>query len=527
MSEAIVMVIDDEAGIVRLCERLLSRAGFDVLAFTDPDDGLRQFEIQQVDILLVDIRMPDRDGFEVIDLVRQIQPDLAVVIMTGFGTIEMAIQALRRGADGLILKPFAGAELVQSIRRALQDNENKRDVARLQTLRPLFNITEALFSEVDPGRVQELLLDSAMGQLGSSRMGIYFVDESETAQPHVIAWQGQSPIEELSNPEEGMIALVADLGFPLWVNRSGPGDEQLQAMLDRLDLESVLCVPVRLKEGSHVFWAARVPGQPQFTASDFEMFAILVRQASVAIENARLHAELRAYLRQVEESQRALVQAEKMVTVGRLTTSIAHEINNPLQAVQNCLHLASRQDLETETREKYINLAQSELERLMRTVRRMLEFYRPGALDRQEIDINEMIERLLTLIEPQLTERNLHTEIKLSKRLPKVLVVTDQIQQVLLNLVLNAMESMISDGTLYITSLSTKKTVDILIEDTGPGISPQDRERVFEPFVSTKDGGTGLGLAVSYGIVAAHGGMLEVVDGRGKGACFRLTLPVA
>lgn len=525
MSEGIVLIIDDEPGIVRLCERLLSRAGFDVLAYTQPEEALERLNDQSIDLLLVDIRMPTMDGFQVIDAAKQSQPDLAVVIMTGFGTVEMAIQALRRDADGLILKPFAGADLVQSVRRSLQDSRNKRDVSRLQVLRPLFNITETLFTETVPEHLHELLLDAVTGQLHCSQVSIFY-QATETQQPTYLTGRGLPLPEALNNPEKGLIPLSADLGFPLWINRYGPGDAQLQATLADMGFVSVLCVPVRLKESCYIFLAARLPEESAFSPADFEMFAILARQAAVAMENARLHAELRAYLRQVEESQRALIQAEKMATVGRLTTSIAHEINNPLQAVQNCLHLANRRELPVEDQHKYLGLAQSELDRLMRTVQRMLEFYRPGAVDRKPINMNQFIERLLGLIGPQLQDGKIDVKTKFAGRLPDVLIVADQIQQVFLNLALNAMEAMPDGGTLFITTLATKKSVDVIFEDTGPGVPDADRERIFEPFVSTKENGTGLGLAVSYGIIAAHGGSLELVPARGQGACFRISLPL-
>jgi signal transduction histidine kinase len=105
------------------------------------------------------------------------------------------------------------------------------------------------------------------------------------------------------------------------------------------------------------------------------------------------------------------------------------------------------------------------------------------------------------------------------------LVVGDQIQQVFLNLILNAMEAMPEGGELFIEIQTTKKEVEVIIEDTGPGISPGESQRIFEPFMSTKEDGMGLGLAVSYGIISAHGGNLDLTPGRGRGACFRVSLP--
>jgi two-component system NtrC family sensor kinase len=542
MPEAVVLVVDDEPGVIQVCQRLLERAGFHVLAISQSSEGLELLERVHVDLLLVDIRMPDVNGFQVIDQARRRQPDLAVVVMTGFGTVETAIEALRRGADGLILKPFAGAELVQSVDRALQENQRKRDILRLQALRPLFDITETLFTETDLERLQELVLDAICSHLNCDHAGLY---QRMTGDPqvHLVAGRGNPISDKSVDLENGILSRADTWSMPISVSRDGPGEPEMQEILIQQGLGSVMVVPVSFKErGSgaledrsiaedvqlrnrSLFLAARNNGEVVFQQSDFEMFVILARQADTALENARLHTELLANLRQLEESQRALIQAEKLATAGRLTASIAHEINNPLQAVQNCLHLAGRRALSDDQRQYYLNMAQAEMERLMNTVQRMLDFYRPGAVDRKPEDMNELVKRVMLLMERQFHERGVILHTKLARRLPQVLVVGDQIQQVFLNLILNAMEAMPDGGELFIEVQTTKKEVEVIIEDTGPGISAGERQRIFEPFVSTKDDGMGLGLAVSYGIIAAHGGSLELAPGRGRGACFRVSLP--
>ena len=146
-----ILVLDDEPGITLLCSRLLKRAGYEVVAFTESPPAFEHLRKNQVDLLLVDIRMPDMDGFEVINRAKKLQPDIAVLVMTGFGTVETAIQALRQGVDGLLLKPFEqGSELVDTVKQALLDSERKRDAARIQALRPLFSVTESLLSETRP-----------------------------------------------------------------------------------------------------------------------------------------------------------------------------------------------------------------------------------------------------------------------------------------------------------------------------------------------------------------------------------------
>jgi two-component system NtrC family sensor kinase len=255
------------------------------------------------------------------------------------------------------------------------------------------------------------------------------------------------------------------------------------------------------------------------------MFLILARQAEVAMENAELYAELRNYVRRVEDSQQALLQAEKMAATGRLTASIAHEINNPLQAVQNCMHLAGREDLPQEKRGEYFDMARSELERLRTTVQRMLDFYRPNAVAPQAVDIAELLRHVLGLMSKQLEEHNIRIRMDTPTDLPLVNAVNNQIQQVFLNLILNAYDAMPSGGELHITGRAARDGVEILFQDTGPGVTYEESRNIFEPFFSTKEGGTGLGLTVSYNIVTAHGGVLELVPTREAGACFSVYLP--
>jgi two-component system NtrC family sensor kinase len=255
------------------------------------------------------------------------------------------------------------------------------------------------------------------------------------------------------------------------------------------------------------------------------MFQILARQGAAAIENARLYDEQRAYVRAIEESQNALLQAEKMAAAGRLSASIAHEINNPLQSVQNCLHLAAREDLEPAKRSEYFEMARAELERLAVTVQRMLDFYRPGAAKPESVEIPQLLQYVVNLTRNQLAQRGIQVEIDVPADLPRVNVVSSQIQQVFINLVLNSFDAMPQGGELQITGRSVGDGIEILFQDNGPGITADEASSIFEPFFSTKEGGTGLGLTVSYNIVAAHGGSLELTPQHGKGACFRVYLP--
>src|SRR6266498_3498172 len=192
-----VLVVDDEPGIAALCKRILSRAGYDVTSLTDPRAAIEHLQEHRVDLLVVDIRMPEVDGFDVISRAQVVQPDIAVLVMTGFGTVETAIRALRQGVDGLLLKPFEKSdELLSSVRQVLTDNQRKRDTARMQALRPLFNVTETLFSETDRNKLLGLIVNAIREHLNSSNVAYYQVENGNVS---IVAQRGRVLQPEGSN----------------------------------------------------------------------------------------------------------------------------------------------------------------------------------------------------------------------------------------------------------------------------------------------------------------------------------------
>jgi len=514
MRQPRVLVVDDEPGITLLCDRLLTKANYVVRPLTDPSLALDALKKERFDLLLVDIRMPEVSGFDVMQFAKEIQPDTAILAMTGFGTVETAIQALQRGVDGLLLKPFEREELIKAVDQAMLDCQKKQDAARVQALRPLFSLTETLLSETRPEYLLELILEALSKQLNSTNVGFYQVIEKDST-VRLIAGKGKTLAGGAVNLAGDAAARAATLDTPVW----GLKDE-----LTNLRLSSILCVPTALTNFRSVIYVGRDEGEARFREADLEMFLILSRQATIAMENARLYGELRAYVRRIEDSQQALVQAEKLAVAGRLTASIAHEINNPLQGVRNCFHLATRDDIPSEMRQKYLDMTQQELERLMTTVQRMLDFYRPSA-EFKPVQVLDLLEHVLNLLGQQLRERNIRVTTSWPARLPSIRAISNQIEQVFINLILNAHDAMKDGGELWISIVQKKKLIEITFQDTGTGVPSDLQNNIFEPFMSTK-GTSGLGLSVSYDIVTAHGGRLDLIGDRNPGACFRVLLPI-
>ena len=521
MNKPVVLVVDDEIGIVKLCERLLKKEGFRVSTFTNPEKAMEFLSDERVDLLLVDIRMPKVDGFSVVAFAKEHQPDIATLLMTGFGTVETAIRALRRGVDGLILKPFEeGDELVEAVRMALADSQQKRDAAHTEALRPLFDVTKAFLAETHPERLPELIVDAVCNHLRCENAAYYQRSGEDDEDLTLLIKRGQAQITCEVGEADGWVESISRTNAPLKANESE------YPILKENKIGSALFVPINHSGIQALIYAGRDSGKTAFREIDLDTLVILARQAAVAIENARLYAELRDYIQQVENSQKALLQAEKMAAAGRLTASIAHEVNNPLQAVRNCLHLAGRDDLPEAKQDEYFVLAQTELERLTTTVQRMLEFYRPGKVAPKEIDLQEILDHVLGLMRAQFQKREIVVNTFLPEDLPTVMAVGAQVQQVFLNLSLNAYDAMPTGGTLDIRARKKNQNIEIVFQDDGVGIAPEDQPNIFEPFIGTKEGGTGLGLTVSYNIIAALGGELEFISKKQKGACFQVTLPI-
>src|SRR5215216_1453024 len=270
MESTSVLVIDDEPGIALLCDRILSRAGYDVISETNPHTAIEDLQKDHFDLLLVDIRMPEVDGFDVISRAKIVQPDIAVLVMTGFGTVETAIRALRQGVDGLLLKPFEKSqELLQAVRQALSDNQRKRDTARLSALRPLFNVTETLFAETDRSRLLDLIVTAICDHLHCSNVAYYEVKDGSVI---IIAQRGNVLQVESSNFAEQLVRRVDADGDPIVINATGPGEAETQSLLITLRLGAALLIPVTRSNLHSVFFAGRDAGGAErpFRGADLE-----------------------------------------------------------------------------------------------------------------------------------------------------------------------------------------------------------------------------------------------------------------
>jgi two-component system NtrC family sensor kinase len=228
-----------------------------------------------------------------------------------------------------------------------------------------------------------------------------------------------------------------------------------------------------------------------------------------------------------QATRRQITQSEKLASIGRLASGIAHEINNPLTSVMTFAHLLrEKENLDKQDTED-LDLIIHETKRAAEIVQGLLDFARERPAVKEPLSINEVVRRTVRLIRNQKLFREITIEEKLGESLPPINGDANRLQQVVLNLCLNAREAMTDGGTIHIETRTEDSQVILQIRDTGHGIKPEDLEQIFEPFFSTKPvgQGTGLGLSVTYGIVDQHDGRIEVESEEGVGTSFTVLLP--
>jgi signal transduction histidine kinase len=339
----------------------------------------------------------------------------------------------------------------------------------------------------------------------------------------------QTTLQALIDKQDYAAAPIPYLpDFPAQVIRDLPTPQPALASDDARERCADAALPAR-----GVLVAARSAALSQQEVALLEMVAGQIGAALLGLEAAQA-----ARMDELEEGRirQQLFESEKLAATGRLTASIAHEINNPLEVIKNALYLLVARSRPQDPQRELLELAQRETERVSRIIRQMLGVARPSA-SMALTDINRVVQETLALIEPQLQRRQISATLELDTTLPPIMASADQLKQVFLNLFLNARDAMPRGGGLLIQTRIAKlhdnimladKYLVVRVRDDGEGIPEEIRARVFEPFFSTKGAqrGSGLGLWVCQEIIRSHGGQMHINSKVGKGTTFLVGLPL-
>jgi signal transduction histidine kinase len=245
--------------------------------------------------------------------------------------------------------------------------------------------------------------------------------------------------------------------------------------------------------------------------------------------NDELEQRVERRTRELQETQSQYLHAEKLSAIGKLSASIAHEFNNPLQSVMTILKGLKKTAILEEKDKEMLNLAIGESDRMKNLIRSLQDFNRPSSGKKTLMDVHASIDSLLLLCKSDFKRKGISTVLNYAERLPQILAISDQIKQVILNLLNNAADACIKpDRVITITTWQEKNSIAMAIKDNGIGIKPEEIALIFQPFHSTKSEvkGTGLGLSICHGIVQNHHGEIRVESQPGEGSAFTVLLPI-
>ncbi len=412
--------------------------------------------------------------------------------------------------------------------------ENARLLANEQQQRQqaeqLHRMAQLISSSLDMTDVLVTAIESLRTMMHVERGSLFLLNKDKNELAFTGTLQDESHLTDYTLPaNEGIVGQVITQGKPLIVN-DVQNHPAFSPMIDEITGNktlSVLCVP--LVAGSEVIGAAELINKinGEFSQLDLKLVESVATSIAIALDNARLYQKQGKLVDEVAHSQAQLLQSEKLAATGRLAASLAHEINNPLQAIHSSLQLAIHFDLDLEKQTVYLNMASEEVERIIDIVTRILDFARPSPAMMEIVDVNKVIGQVIRLTHKHMSHGKWDVHQSMPSDLPLLEAIPDQITQVFMSIMLNAFDAMPDGGSLIIRTNYDDEWLKISFQDTGIGMTIDTQEKIFEPFFSTKEGRSGLGLSISYGIIERHGGIINVSSMPNEGSIFTVCLPIA
>ncbi|MGB0619142.1 MAG: sensor histidine kinase, partial [Myxococcota bacterium] len=441
--------------------------------------------------------------------------------------------------------------------QGLVDNFFDRD--RSQYRRAVREISEAMVSMLSMNEIGDRILAALTDTMGVSRAMVLLFDDGDRVL-RASAWRGDWDQDDIDTE----IPSDHPIWKHLWMRREelarqdfddDPDPEKRESCWDIYDtLEVELLVPILFGvDLLGVIAVGRKLSGERLATDDRQLLRTLANQSSIAIENAKafdeiaklnesLEMRVEERTRELQDTQNQLMQSEKLKSLGQLVAGVAHELNNPIGFVHANLQLidefvdkaaAARDagrgeeaDRHREAIKKLLLRSREGTERVKQIVQDLRTFSRMDQADLQMAQLTDEIDRTLALMEPRF--KGAIEVVKDYETLPQVRCFPGQLNQVFLNLLMNACDVLEDGGTITIRTRPTSEGVRLRFEDTGPGIPPDVASRIFDPFFTTKEvgKGTGLGLSLSHGIIERHGGRIHILSAPGEGAVFEIDLPL-
>lgn len=430
--------------------------------------------------------------------------------------------------DWLIFLETLGHQAAISI-----DNARLLETTRqsLKETNALYRINQELIATVDSDELMQTVADLLQTSFGYFYVQI-FVAESASGDFVVRAGSGSLGRQIKSQgyrlaAGEGIVGFTAETGKPFFTNDVDDVISFVRAPF-LPETKSELAVPIKIGEQFLGLIDVYQVAPAYLSERDLQLVSAVADQLAIALQKAQLYRDLQEALEQEKTVRSQLVHSEKLTVAGRLLASVSHELNNPIQAIQNALFLLKEEKGISSQGRQDLEIVLAETDRMASLLQRLRATYQPLELeDFQPVQMNGLIEDVCALVSTHLRHNQIAFEFHADPALPVVLGIQDQLRQVVLNLFLNAVDAMPQGGHLVIATryLPEENEALITVADTGPGIEAAIFPNIFDAFITNKSGGTGLGLTISREIIHKHHGRIEARNNPDKGATFSIWLP--
>jgi len=557
----LILVVDDEQSGCDELSPLFGRLGCRTRVVASTEEALSILADEMVAVTMLPNGLLRMDGLEILAKIKKISPDTEVIITNRNSLSDTGSETIREKAYDYLRKPFEDLEdVLATVRRALEKRSlvlTSRDLHRQLEIsrRELSAAVKRPKALIDAGRamggicVLSDLLDFFVrvvaDELEVDRVSLMLLDE-KTQEMWIVAARG------LDEKVKERVRMTVGTGIAGWVAKEGKPvlvkdvvtDPRVKMSLHSTDATSfisapiVLSIPILLQE--KVLGVINVTNRRSgrsFDEEDMAFLYSLAGLAAVAIERTVQYEELQEAHESLKAAQKSLVDAERLNALGQMAAGVAHDFNNLLTGILGRVELLQTK---IDTQRADLPYLQSQLEKLHKlalqgaaTVRRIQEFSRIRKDSPSEsVDMNSVVDNAVEVTrakwENECETRGVRVDVRFEGgRIPTIQGNAADLTQVVSNLIFNAVDAMPEGGRLTLKTSLEENTIILEVSDTGDGMSTEIKEKLFQPFFTTKNNGYGLGTSIIYGIVARHGGEIKVSSEEGMGTTFLLCLPVA
>jgi PAS domain S-box-containing protein len=503
-----ILLVDDDPRTLMAMESLLAGPDRTIFRAQSGEEALRRLLRQDFALILLDVRMPEMDGFETAALIRQRDRSryTPIIFLSAMDNLESdVLKGASSGAVDYLFKPVV-PEVLKS---------------KVAVFVNLFHMNERLKRRALQQSEERfrLLVESIQDY------AIFMLDP----EGRVTSWNtGAERIKGFRHEE--VIGQHVSAFFCLEDQVKGLPAEALRRAANegRFEQEGW-----RLRKGGSRFWGNTIISALQDERDALVGFSVVSRDLTEQKRVEEVRRESEHKLRQqAQELEQQLIASGRLVSIGEITASMAHEFNNPLGIIRGFAQDLLSEINDSNPHHRALQIIEDETRRCEKIIQELLQFARPRSADLCLMDIKRLIEKTLNLVAPRLNKQAVEGLVQLDENLPKIYADPQQLEQVLVNLYLNAIDAMPEGGKLNVGAKvkpadGTASVVVITVADTGFGIDKKDLAKIFQPFFTAKKkSGLGLGLPICDRIIRNHGGKIEVESQPRRGTTFKVYLPL-